>query len=332
MSESGVQSSRQCPFCAEDIKSEAIICRYCGSDLQQASANGRRKQHEFHLGRCVHCGKSTTNVNTYRLQCIDETAPSPEAAPAVRPKQSSANRVSAETRRPKRGSTRLRENKKKGFTLGKVVAGAMLIGVLGLLGGFLSSLDEPLQIAKRPEAVAKFWVASDRLNRRTCPSTDCGVVGQFFFREAVQVFERSDGWARVSPYYDASCVNDRSQYVDDGNDRCEPENGIVDGEFAEWASVDFLSEDRPPDPAAGASGAEALIAGSDDFGKYRAAFATAAQALISSGQCSEADFEEMGGWVKSINRRDEPIYFTYCGGPNPADKVYLNAETGEIFQ
>ena len=38
------------------------------------------------------------------------------------------------------------------------------------------------------------WVGSDRLNRRTCPSNDCGAVGQLFFREAVNVLEEQDGW------------------------------------------------------------------------------------------------------------------------------------------
>lgn len=115
--------------------------------------------------------------------------------------------------------------------------------------------------------------------------------------------------------YDASCVDGRSQYVDTGNAACDPANGITDGQFAEWVSAEYLSDTRPPDPAAGASGTEELIAGSDDFARYRTAFAEAAQSLIAQGQCSEGDFREMGGWMKSVNsHRNEPVYFIYCGG------------------
>ena len=181
------------------------------------------------------------------------------------------------------------------------------------------------------ESSNKYWVTSDRLDRRTCPSTNCGIVGQFFFREGADVFEDKDGWARVSRYYDASCANGRSEYVDSGNSRCGPENGIVDGKFAEWVFADFLSEDRPPDPAADATGLEVLLAGSDDFQKYRSAFTQAAQSLISSGQCQEADFREWGGWMKSVNDRSQPIYFIYCGGSKASNKLYLNTETGEVF-
>ena len=177
----------------------------------------------------------------------------------------------------------------------------------------------------------KYWVTSDRLNRHTCPSTDCGIVGQLFFREGTDVFEDKDGWARVSQYYDASCANGRSEYVDSGDSRCDPENGIVDGKFAEWVEADFLSENRPPDPAADATGVEALISGSDDFQKYRTAFAEAAGSLIVSGQCRAEDFREIGGWVKStLTYRDQPIYFTYC--QNSRVRLYLNAETGEVFR
>ena len=49
-----------------------------------------------------------------------------------------------------------------------------------------------------PEGDARLWVTSERLNRRTCPSESCGVVGQLFFREGVTVHEERDGWARIT--------------------------------------------------------------------------------------------------------------------------------------
>ncbi|MDP3194545.1 hypothetical protein [Tabrizicola sp.] len=210
-----------------------------------------------------------------------------------------------------------------------------------VLVGVLAPKNAPTQIAApdpnpRPwsatEDDGKFWVTSERLNRRTCPSNSCGVVGQFFFREGTSVLERRDGWARVTKSYDASCVNGRSQYVDTGNASCDPANGIIDGQFAEWVSAEYLSDVRPPDPAAGAAGIEALVAGSDDFARHRVAFAEAAQSLIAQGRCKDQDFRDMGGWLKSSNHRNQPIYFTYCGGSTVANRLYLNADTGEVFR
>jgi len=55
------------------------------------------------------------------------------------------------------------------------------------------------------------------------------------------------------------------------------------------------AETRPPDPAASASGIEELVAQSDDFARYRTAFAQAAQSLIAQRRCTERDFRDMGG-------------------------------------
>lgn len=177
----------------------------------------------------------------------------------------------------------------------------------------------------------RLWVTTPRLERRTCPSETCGVVGQLFFREAATVLERSGGWARITRPYDAGCQGGRSDYVDRGNAACTPENGMIDGRFAEWVRAESLSETRPPDPAATASQTERLVAQSDDFGQYRAAFVRAANELIQSGRCTAGDLEEQGGWVKSSNHPDEPVYFTYCDGMTIANRIYLNAETGRIF-
>jgi hypothetical protein len=205
------------------------------------------------------------------------------------------------------------------------------IGVVGFLVPKATTQPQPTQTVI-PEDVARFWVKSERLNRRTCPSTDCGVVGQFFFREATMVFERRGGWARVTKPYDAACAGGTSEYVDSGKASCDPANGITNGRFSEWVSAEFLSEDRPPDPAADTSGAEELVAGSDDFSRFRTTFAEAAESLIADRRCTQQDFRDMGGWVKSTNHNNEPIYFTYCGGATTANRLYLNAETGKVFQ
>lgn len=178
----------------------------------------------------------------------------------------------------------------------------------------------------------KLWVTSDRLNRHTCPKASCGIVGQLMFREAATVWEESDGWARVSQIYDASCVNGKSEYVDSGNSECVADNGIVEGQFAEWVEMANLSAERPADPAETATAHEKLVAGSDDFQHHRTAFVTAATKLISERRCKAADFEEMGGWMKSVTaHKNEPVYFTYCGGMTSANRIYLNVETGAIF-
>ena len=176
------------------------------------------------------------------------------------------------------------------------------------------------------------WVTTERLNRRTCPSENCGIVGQLFFREGVEIYETQDGWVRITQPYDASCVNGISEYVDAGNNACSAENGISGDQFSEWVSAAYLSQIRPDDPGASATGDETLVAGSDDFARYRTQFSAAAQQLIQRGRCSAQDFREMGGWVKSSNHRNEPVYFTYCGASHVSNRLYLNAETGEIFQ
>lgn len=177
----------------------------------------------------------------------------------------------------------------------------------------------------------RLWVTTPRLERRTCPSERCGMVGQLFFREAANVLERRGQWARITQPYDAGCEGGRSTYVDTGNAACSAENGITDGRFAEWVPAQSLSATRPADPAETASQAERLVRQSDDFAQHRAAFVRAANELIQSGRCTPGDFEEQGGWMKSSNHRNEPVYFTYCGGMTVANRIYFDAQTGRIF-
>lgn len=208
-----------------------------------------------------------------------------------------------------------------------------LAGLFAILivAGCNSSPSDTAETVETSEE-GKLWVTSQYLDRHTCPSDSCGVVGRLSFREAATVLETSGEWARITQPYDASCVNGTSEYVDEGKAECTTENGIADGQFSEWVRVEDLSTTRPADPAETAASSERLVAQSDDFAQYREAFTTAASQLIDDGRCTAADFEEMGGWVKSTNERNRPIYFTYCGGMTAANRLYLNADSGEIYK
>jgi hypothetical protein len=181
-------------------------------------------------------------------------------------------------------------------------------------------------------AATDAWVTTDRLNRRTCPSEKCGIVGMLMFREKVTILEENAGWARVTKYYNASCSNGNSDFVDTGNKTCSQANGIVNGQLAEWVSMTHLSKTRPDDPGAGATGDYELVSGSDDYRIYKDVFAKAALSLIKSGQCSREDFKDIGGWMKSGSQSSQPLYFTYCGGMASNNRIYLDASTGETFK
>jgi len=174
----------------------------------------------------------------------------------------------------------------------------------------------------------QLWVTTDRTDRHTCPSIECGVAGRLMFREGVEVLEKKGNWVRITKAYSASCVGGKSEYVKDGNDFCTSANGIKNGKFAEWVQTKDLSGNRPEDPAEGASGDDALIKGSDDYRIHKTQFAKAARQLINDGTCTEGDFQEMGGWMASTNR-GAGMYFTYCGGMTLNNKVYLDAKSGK---
>jgi len=90
-------------------------------------------------------------------------------------------------------------------------------------------------------AETRMWIKGDGGIRRTCPSMECGAVGRFFPGESVLVYESVDGWSRVSLYYSAGRFDGLSAYVEAGPSNCLPENGIRDGEFAEWTLSETLS-------------------------------------------------------------------------------------------
>lgn len=97
-------------------------------------------------------------------------------------------------------------------------------------------------------AEMRMWVAVDGLKRYTCPSEECGVTGRFFFRESLLVHETRKEWSRVTHFRTAGCDDGRSAYVEFGPDECSADNGIIQGEYAEWVRSEYLAERLPEEP------------------------------------------------------------------------------------
>ena len=64
---------RKCPFCAEDIKSEAIVCKHCGRDVEPIKKEFRVSSDE-QLEKCPKCGSRSVHPYTgFCDQCFTIT-------------------------------------------------------------------------------------------------------------------------------------------------------------------------------------------------------------------------------------------------------------------
>lgn len=67
-------SERKCPFCAETIKAEAVVCKHCGKDVEPLP-----KQEIF----CPHCGNKAGDNPAACAYCGKDTRVLPEAPGAL---------------------------------------------------------------------------------------------------------------------------------------------------------------------------------------------------------------------------------------------------------
>lgn len=70
---------------------------------------------------------------------------------------------------------------------------------------------------------------------------------------------------------------------------------------------------------------------SDDVVRHERVFVYAYQSMINDQIAKPADFENQGGWVRSIENPD--FYFVYVGtATSTKERYYLNVKTGQITQ
>lgn len=160
-------------------------------------------------------------------------------------------------------------------------------------------------------STGKNYVISDSTCERLAPSIKGEKTNTLYKGQVVDTYEVNNGWARVSEYY---------------NGKWEGKNKRV----ARWVLAKDISENKAVEKTVSINSPVAkAIKGSDDFSKYSKKMIEVSENLVKSGQCSIKDFEDMGGWMSSTNR-GKGVYFTYCGGMNSNNKVYLNIITGKI--
>lgn len=177
--------------------------------------------------------------------------------------------------------------------------------------GKSSAADAGEHSAVSKPDVMDYYVDLPKLGIREAPSEEV-YVERFLYRgDKVHLYEKKAGWGRITQYF---------TYQEGGP------------EVAEWIPLSGLVEQPPViTPQERKKTVLGYIEKSDDLLQFETVFVQKTDELLKDGTCTPEDFEELGGWVRSVKYQERDVYFVYCGGMKQANKIYLNVQTGEIF-
>ncbi|MEZ9455053.1 SH3 domain-containing protein [Vibrio splendidus] len=173
-----------------------------------------------------------------------------------------------------------------------------------------SDLAPIMDLQPEPEQT-EFYVLDRKLKVVEQPEID-GLITDYLYKgEKVEVLEKQGEWARISDYI----------VLKEGGPQT-----------AEWVSMSGLSNDEVIiSEKESIEILDSYLVKSDDLKIHKETFRNTVAELISDGECDPSDFEELGGWVKSVKYSDRDVYFIYCGGLSLENKIYLDVNTNEIF-
>lgn len=173
-----------------------------------------------------------------------------------------------------------------------------------------SELKPIMELQPDPEQT-EFYVLDRKLKVVEQPEID-GLITDYLYKgEKVEVLEKQGDWARISDYI----------VLKEGGPQT-----------AEWVSMSGLSNDEVViSDKENKEILDSYLVKSDDLKLYQEKFRNSVAKLMSEGECEPSDFEELGGWVKSVRYSDRDVYFIYCGGLSLENKIYLDVNTNEIF-
>lgn len=164
--------------------------------------------------------------------------------------------------------------------------------------------------APAPE-ITEYYVTERRINVYSKPEQQALIVDTLYKGEKVSVLEKADGWFRLSDYI---------VYEEGGE------------ETAEWVDSKGLSDAEPViKEQERLEILDGYLQKSDDLKTHLDMFRNKTQQLLDDEICDPSDFEELGGWVRSVTYKKRNVYFIYCGGLEQENKIYLDVDKGEIF-
>ncbi|MEZ8190806.1 SH3 domain-containing protein [Vibrio sp. 1F279] len=157
----------------------------------------------------------------------------------------------------------------------------------------------------------EFYVLDRKLKVVEQPEID-GLITDYLYKgEKVELLEKQGEWARISDYI----------VLKEGGPQT-----------AEWISMSGLSSDEVIiSEQENREILDSYLAKSDDLKLHQEKFRNTVAKLIYEGECDPSDFEELGGWVKSVKYSNRDVYFIYCGGLSLENKIYLDVNTNETF-
>ncbi|SBS67303.1 hypothetical protein VAT7223_03627 [Vibrio atlanticus] len=172
----------------------------------------------------------------------------------------------------------------------------------------LASLTTPQPEPEQTE----FYVLDRKLKVVEQPEID-GLITDYLYKgEKVELLEKQGEWARISDYI----------VLKEGGPQT-----------AEWISMSGLSSDEVIiSEQENREILDSYLSKSDDLKLHQEKFRNTVAKLISEGECDPSDFEELGGWVKSVKYSNRDVYFIYCGGLLRENKIYLDVNTNETFR
>ncbi|ENC6732068.1 hypothetical protein ABKZ05_002774 [Vibrio navarrensis] len=164
--------------------------------------------------------------------------------------------------------------------------------------------------APAPE-ITEYYVVERRISVHNKPQEDALVVDHLYKGEKLTILEKQLGWGRITDYL---------VYEEGGE------------ETAEWVNMTQLSNEKPViEEMERLEILDGYIARSDDLLQHQEVFRKHTQQLLNDGTCKPQDFEELGGWVRSVTFQPREVYFIYCGGLDQENKIYLDINSGDIF-